>query len=155
MQATSIDSDALAALRAHYRRIPQVLAMQADVIGCDATRLRLGAPLAPNVNDKGSAFGGSLVSLLTLAGWGLATLQLSRAGFAAEVYVADSAVRYLAPLHAALEAEAELEEGDWATFIATFRQRGKARCRIRARILLPDGGEATTLSGRFVAFAPR
>ncbi|WP_225540810.1 YiiD C-terminal domain-containing protein [Xanthomonas sp. XNM01] len=145
--------DLLEPLRGHYRSIPQVLAMQVDVAGYADGRLRLTAPLAPNINDKGSAFGGSLVSLLTLAGWGLTTLQLSQAGLEADVFVADSDVRYLAPLYAALEAEAELEDGDWAGFVATFRQRGRARCRIRARILLPDGGEATTLSGRFVALA--
>lgn len=144
----------LAALRAHLQSIPQVRAMQVDVAGEVGGRLRLSAPLPPNVNDKGSAFGGSLVSLMTLAGWGLATLRLGEAGLAAEVYVADSQVRYLAPLLADLHAEAWLEEGDWETFVATFRQRGRARCRIAACVRLPDGGEATVFSGRFVALAP-
>ena len=51
------------------------------------------------------------------------------------------------------QAEAWLEEGDWAVFLAGFRERGKARCRIAARVCLPEGGEATTFSGRFVALA--
>lgn len=147
-------TDFLAALRTHLQSIPQVRAMQVEVVGEAEGRLQLRAPLAPNVNDKGSAFGGSLVSLMTLAGWGLTTLRLAGEGFKADVYVADSHVRYLAPLEDALVAEAWLEEGDWATFVATFRQRGRARCRIAARVLLPDGGEATVFSGRFVALAP-
>ena len=147
-------TDSLAALAAHLRSIPQVRAMQVDIAGVAGDRLRLAAPLAPNVNDKGSAFGGSLVSLMTLAGWGLATLRLAEAGLKAEVYVADSQVRYLAPLEADLHAEAWLEEGDWDTFVATFRQRGRARCRIAACVRLPGGGEATVFSGRFVALAP-
>ena len=128
--------------------------MQIRIAAARDGRLHLHAPLAPNVNDKGSAFGGSLVSLMTLAGWGLATWQLARAGISADVYVADSSVRYLAPLYDALEAEAWLEDGDWETFISTFRQRGRARCRIAARITLPHGGEATVLSARFVAKGP-
>ena len=147
------DTGSLEALRAHLQSIPQVRAMQVEVVGESDGRLRLRAPLAPNVNDKGSAFGGSLVALMTLAGWALATRRLAAAGLEADVYVADSQVRYLAPLEDELQAEAWLEEGSWDDFIATFRQRGRARCRIAARVRLPGGGEATTFSGRFVALA--
>lgn len=148
------DTGSLDALRAHLQSIPLVRAMQVEVVGDSAGRLRLQAPLGPNVNDKGSAFGGSLVSLMTLAGWALATRRLGEAGFQADVYVADSQVRYLAPLLSGLEAEAWLEEGDWEAFVATYRQRGRARCRIAARVRLPDGGDATVFSGRFVALRP-
>jgi thioesterase domain-containing protein len=152
-QSPMIQADSLAALRAHLLAIPQVRAMQVEVVGDDDGRLRLSAPLAPNVNDKGSAFGGSLVSLMTLAGWGLVTRRLADAGLKADVYVADSQVRYLEPLEDDLRAEAWLEEGDWDAFLATFRQRGRARCRIAACVRLPGGGEATVFSGRFVALA--
>ncbi|UNK58643.1 YiiD C-terminal domain-containing protein [Pseudoxanthomonas daejeonensis] len=149
-----IEASSLAALRTHLQSIPQVRAMQVEIVGETAGRLRLDAPLAPNINDKGSAFGGSLASLMTLAGWALATSRLADAGLKAEVYVADSTVRYLAPLEADLRAEAWLEEGGWETFVATFRQRGRSRCRIAACVRLPDGGEATVFSGRFVALRP-
>ncbi len=141
------------ALQAHLQSIPMVRAMQVELAGASDGCLRLRAPLAPNVNDKGSAFGGSLVALMTLAGWGLATWQLARAGLEADVYVADSSVRYLAPLYGVLEAEARLEHGDWDAFAATLRTRGRARCNIAARIALPGGGDATVLAGRFVALA--
>lgn len=146
-------TDFLASLHEHLASIPQVQAMQVELGGESDGRQRLRAPLAPNVNDKGTAFGGSLVSLMTLAGWCLVSGRLAREGLEAEVYVADSLVRYLAPLRDDLEAEAWLEEGDWDTFVATFRERGKARCRIAACVRLPDGGEATSFSGRFVALA--
>lgn len=141
------------AFQAHLQSIPMVRAMQVELAGTGDGCLRLRAPLAPNVNDKGSAFGGSLVALMTLAGWGLATWQLARAGLEADVYVADSSVRYLAPLYGVLEAEARLAEGDWEAFAAALRTRGRARCAIAARIALPDGADATVLSGRFVALA--
>ena len=76
-----MDSDpALQSLLAHYRSMPPVAAMRLEIAGADAFGLRLGAPLSAHVNDKGCAFGGSLVSLMTLAGWGVATLALERAG---------------------------------------------------------------------------
>ena len=144
---------ALEKLRAHGNTMPPVVAIQADVTRYDGETLHVQAPLAPNVNDKGSAFGGSLTSVMTYAGWCLVSGRLERAGLEAEVYVADSLVRYLAPLRDDLEAEAWLEEGDWDSFVTTLRERGKARCRIAASVRLPEGGEAASFSGRFVALA--
>ncbi len=147
---------ALETLRREYRGMPPVTAMQVEVVGHQADALQLRAPLSANVNDKGTAFGGSLTSLMTLAGWGLVTLQLELAGEKAEVYVADSQIRYLAPLRDDLIAEASLApEGAWDEFIATLRQRGRARVQVRAQVALPEGGVAATLEGRFVAIANR
>lgn len=148
--------EALQELREYCRGMPPVAAMQVDVAGMEGEALRLVAPLSANVNDKGNAFGGSLTSLMTVAGWGLVTLKLRLAGLKAEVYVADSQVRYLAPLYGDLVAEAAFAEGQsWDAFIDTLVQRGRARIQVEAKVLLPEGGLATTLSGRFVAIAKR
>lgn len=145
------DAD-LRALEATLLSMPPARALALRVAGCEDGRLRLEAPLAANVNDKGSAFGGSLTSLMTLAGWGLATLQLSRAGLAAEVYVADAESKYLAPLHADLRVEAWLEEdASWDAFLATLRGRGRARVTVLAQVALPGGGVATRMRARYVA----
>ena len=111
--------DELRALDAHYRSMPPVAAMDIAIAGRDveADTLTLRAPLALNVNDKACAFGGSLVSLLTLAGWGLVTLRCHQLGIDADVFVADSEIRYLAPLYADLRATAALADGSgWAPF---------------------------------------
>lgn len=148
--------EALQELREYCRGMPPVAAMQLDVEGMRGDALRLTAPLSANVNDKGNAFGGSLTSLMTVAGWGLVTLKLRLAGLKAEVYVADSQIRYLAPLYDDLVAEAMAAEGQaWDVFVDTLVQRGRARIQLDARVLLPEGGPATTLSGRYVAIAAR
>ncbi len=148
--------EALQELREYCRGMPPVAAMQVEVEGMRGDALRLTAPLSANVNDKGNAFGGSLTSLMTVAGWGLVTLKLRLAGLKAEVYVADSQIRYLAPLYGDLVAEAVFAEGQaWDLFIDTLVQRGRARIQVDARVLLPEGGLATTLSGRYVAIAKR
>ena len=148
--------EALQELREYCRGMPPVAAMQVEVEGMRGDALRLTAPLSANVNDKGNAFGGSLTSLMTVAGWGLVTLKLRVAGLKAEVYVADSQIRYLAPLYDDLVAEAVFAEGQaWDLFVDTLVQRGRARIQVDARVLLPEGGLATMLSGRYVAIAKR
>src|SRR5690606_24608867 len=69
---TDLPRSALDALQAQLLAMPPARAMQLRITAGHADRLRLEAPLAANVNDKGTAFGGSLVSLMTLAAWGLA-----------------------------------------------------------------------------------
>jgi thioesterase domain-containing protein len=146
-------SAALRHLDAHYQAMPPVAAMRTSIAGYDGQRLRLHAPLSANVNDKGCAFGGSLGSLMTLAAWGLVTLRVQAADMQADVFVADSRIRYLAPLFADLTAEAELEpSASWDEFLATLRERGRARTELVARVPLPDGGVAAEFAARYVAF---
>ena len=148
------DSDpALQSLLAHYLSMPPVAAMRLEIAGADAGGLRLRAPLSAHVNDKGCAFGGSLVSLMTLAGWGVVTLALQRAGLAADVFVASSEVRYRAPLYADLEAVARADAAELAAFVAAFRDVGRASVNLEAQVPLPDGGSACDLRSRYVAIA--
>ncbi|HLS83068.1 MAG TPA: YiiD C-terminal domain-containing protein [Arenimonas sp.] len=146
--------DPIETLNAHYRAMPPVAALQVRALRLEDGVLYLHAPLAANINDKGCAFGGSLAGVMTLAGWGLLSLELAGAGHpGAEVYVADSQLRYLKPLYADLAAEARLApESDLAGFLRTFSERGRARAMIQARIRDPDGTPVAELTGRFAAF---
>ncbi|HET7126836.1 MAG TPA: YiiD C-terminal domain-containing protein [Lysobacter sp.] len=144
---------ALQSLLAHYRSMPPVAAMRLEIGKADANSLRLHAPLEAHVNDKGCAFGGSLVSLMTLAGWGVATLALERAGLHADVFVASSGVRYRAPLFADLEAIAQAQASELAAFVEAFRANGRASLDVEARVPLPDGGRACDMRSRYVAIA--
>ena len=133
-------------------KIPLAQAMELELQAHDDDLLVLGAPLAPNVNDKGCAFGGSLVSLMTLCGWGLVELALRARGHDCDVYVGESTVRYLQPVWADFRAEARLAEGaDWAMFFDTLHARGKARIEVACRVPGADGQPAATLTARFVA----
>ena len=149
-----MSDDALARLDAHYQGMPPVRALGLSIAGFDGARLRLSAPLALNVNDKGCAFGGSLASLMTLAAWGRVWLGLHAEGIEADIYVADSHLRYLAPLYDDLQAEAMLAEGaDWTAFMEALRCKGRGRVELAARVDLPDGTPATVFGARFAAIA--
>ncbi len=131
--------------------IPLTNAMALRVGACDGTSLQLMAPLAPNINDKGCAFGGSLASLLTLACWGLARLTLSRAGHQADIYVQDSQLSYFAPVWSEVIAIASAAPDDSLhAFVDRFAQRGKARLSMVADVC--EGSTlATRMTARFVA----
>ncbi|HEY0199181.1 MAG TPA: YiiD C-terminal domain-containing protein [Rhodanobacter sp.] len=132
--------------------IPLALAMDLQLGDFDDDSFSLLAPLEPNVNDKGCAFGGSLVSLMTLCGWALVELALRRQDKDCDVFVAESTVRYLSPLWQDFRSDARLAEGaDWATFFRTLETRGKARIEVDCVVPDADGKPAATLSARFVA----
>src|SRR5690242_937641 len=154
LPAVTDDSQLLAddLLRFIRDKIPLARAMDLRLHHYGPDGLALAAPLAPNVNDKGCAFGGSLASLMTLAGWALVELELQRRGEDCDVFVGDSHVRYLEPVWSDFRAEAQLAgEADFATFFATLAERGKARIDVRCAV--PGSGErpAATLEARFVA----
>ena len=68
------------------------------------------------------------------------------------MYVADSQLRYLAPLYADLDVTAEFgPDADLATFLSTLRERGRARTHLVARVLTPEGVVATDFTARYVA----
>jgi thioesterase domain-containing protein len=149
--------EAVEALQAHLLAdIPLTRAMDLTVAAYDGDSLTLAAPLAPNINDKGCAFGGSLASLMTLAGWGLVKLAVDARELDCDIYVQDSAIRYLAPVWQAFSATAQLAHGDtFADFFDALAARGKARLRVRCVVPSPDGSAAATLNARFVALAKR
>lgn len=154
MSLTPSYSEQLERLQQRFQSMPPVVAMAPRIEGFDGHRLRLSAPLALHVNDKGCAFGGSMVSLLTLASWGLVTMQVEAAAIDAGIYVADSQVRYLHPVFEDLQITAELApSGGWEAFITTLRQRRRARTSLMARVTLSDGHIATDFSARYVAIA--
>jgi thioesterase domain-containing protein len=90
---------------------------------------------------------------MTLAGWSLVELGLQRHGVDCDIYVADSDVRYLAPVWSDFRAEARLVPGtDWTSFLATLAARGKARVEVACEVRERGGAVvAATLRARFVA----
>lgn len=149
-------NDAASRLQSLLDAMPPVAALGVRVTRCDAERVVLEAPLALNVNDKACAFGGSLASLLTLAGWGALESALHARGAKAEVYVADSTLKYLAPLYTDLVAVAEVPGGEAIdALLAKLVQRGRGGIVLEAAVCDAGGQPVTTLSARYAAVASR
>ena len=152
MDAIETTASALDALARHFAGMPPVAAMRPQVLDWRDGVLRLRAPLAANVNDKHCAFGGSLSSLMTIAAWGLVSLELETAGLHADVFVADSRVRYLKPVFEDIVIDATFDDaGERAQLVDTLRKQGRASIRLKSESLLAEGGVAASFVGRYVA----
>lgn len=133
-------------------KIPLAREMQVRVAGYDGNSLVLQAPLAPNVNDKGTAFGGSLYSLAVLAGWGLLSIKLKEENFAGEVVIHESKVSYRLPVTGDLEARCTAPgEPEYTRFIEDLRVTGKGGISLEVRIMR-GSRVAVQFSGSYVAY---
>ena len=136
------------------RDIPLARMMDIRIASWDGNSVTLVAPAEPNINDKGCAFGGSLASLMTIAGWALIRLAMDQRGVRGDVYVQDSQIRYLAPVFGELRATARLGEADsFDTYFNTLGSRGKARLGATVEIAGAQDAVGSSLSARYVAFA--
>lgn len=131
--------------------IPLAAAMGARIGRLDGDALVAVAPLAANVNHMGTAFGGGLQALATLAGWAV-TLVSAGESAACRVVVRDARMRFLAPVRGDLEARAAWPvEDEAAAFRARLAERGRARLTVRVRYG-PARDPQAEFEGEFVAF---
>lgn len=135
------------------RHVPLFRAMQAQIQRCDAAGLALTAPLEPNVNDKGSAFGGSMAAIAALTGWTMTTLTLRNHGESAEIVIIDSHLKFLRPVREGIVAECVLPEpAAVEQFIHRYREHGKARWTVEV-VIHAAGEPAMTFKGQYGVFS--
>ncbi|MGH8283051.1 MAG: YiiD C-terminal domain-containing protein [Gammaproteobacteria bacterium] len=149
---TALDVTGAQRLEAYmHKHIPLVRHMQIHAAVCDATGLTLTAPLAANINHQATAFGGSLASLATLAGWGLLWLLLEQES-PVHIVVNESRMQYLHPVTQMLAAHCLLpNETTCQQFMATLQRRNKARIELKAEILQKKT-ICARFTGSFVAY---
>lgn len=137
-------------LRAH---IPLSGPIGVRVLETGPDRVRVEAPLAPNLNHSATAFGGSVAALALLAGWTLVHAGLEREGLEVQTVIHQTSIRYDAPIEAAFTAICDAPEAAaWARFARTLRRHGRARIHVRVRVEA-GGSVAATLEGAYVALA--
>jgi thioesterase domain-containing protein len=133
--------------------IPLAGAMGVEIRRLDEHVLEIAAPLAPNRNHMGTAFGGSLQGLATLAGWGV-TLIATGHPDTHHVVIRDAQMRFLAPVSGELVATAvRPSPAAVAAFRGTLAERGRARLTVPVMIQGPDDAVAARFVGEFVALA--
>lgn len=118
-----------------HEHIPVTRGLGAAAAHWDGASLRLAAPLTPNLNHRGTAFGGSMSALAILAGWGAVHLGLRERGIESGVVIQRSAMDFLAPVEGDFTATATLPApGPWLRFVATLERHGRARVTVPATI---------------------
>jgi thioesterase domain-containing protein len=136
-----------------HREIPLSAAMGVRVLEASGAQVRLGAPLAPNINHMQSLFGGSAVAVATLSAWVLLTVKLQQAGVRARLLIQRSSMHYEHPIETDFEALCTYEdEPGWQRFMKTLERHGRARTRIAAALLMGQQRMAS-FQGDYVALA--
>lgn len=134
-------------------RIPLAGSMDLRISRLDDSGIRLDFPLAPSVNDKGTAFGGAMASAMILAGWSLPRLLLKRHALKAELVIGRCELQFLAPVHSAYSAVCRWPaESALDDFLSGLRERNKGRLDLTAEIQA-GGQTAATLRARYAALA--
>lgn len=132
-----------------HREIPIAHEMGITVSAYDGKQLRLAAPLAPNINHKCTAFGGSLYSLAVLCGWGLLHLKLEEAGLHKHIVIQEADIRYLLPVDQNMQAECTLDEAAFQRFMRMLEKHDRSRLALNV-VITHNGQPAVEFSGRYV-----
>ena len=132
-------------------QIPLLNYMGLGDLEFDGNKLLLPAALAPNINDKGTGFGGSLATLATISGWCLTTLLLRDRSLDCDVMIRDCEMRYLAPVKGDFHAEVTLPDADKVDgFLVRLKEKGRARLALDV-FVIQNGKKALTMQGNYVA----
>lgn len=133
--------------------IPLVRAMEISVVSVSLDSVVLAAPLAPNINQHHTLFGGSASAVAIVAAWSLLHVRMLAHGLEGDLVIQRNGMEYLAPVTGAFTARSFFEpDADWEGFMRMFARRGRARMAIGA-VLEFEGRETGRLRGEFVALA--
>jgi thioesterase domain-containing protein len=123
-----------------HEHIPLTRHLGAVVEAWDGTSIRLGAPLAPNLNHRSTAFGGSLSALAILSGWALVHLSLRDRGIDARVVIQRTELDFQEPVDGDFTATSALPPAaDWERFLATLRRHRRARIAVSSTLEAGSG----------------
>ena len=134
-----------------YEKIPITRAMGVRVAEFDGSQLKLIAPIALNHNHLGTAFGGSLSAMATLAGYGLLWLEMGDK--AAHLVIRRSELSFRRPVRGEIVAICRRPGQDQLlAFKNAFAQHRKARIALDVTIE-EEGLVAVEFRGIFVALS--
>ncbi len=118
-----------------HEHLPLVRHMELALESYDGKSLVLSAPLEPNINDKQTAFGGSLYNVAVMTCWGMAYLKTQEYGLKCNQVVTKANIDYLSPVRGTLRATCIApEQAVIDEFIERFNSRGRAKIDLSARI---------------------
>lgn len=135
-----------------HTHIPLSAAMQVSVVSVSPDAVTLGAPLAPNINHRSTAFGGSVSTLAILSAWSLIQLRLTSEALHTRLVIQSNRMDYDAPIESDFTATATLADvSAWPRFTKMLARKGRARIVVQSVVRCGDlvGGR---FEGEFVAF---
>lgn len=133
---------------AQHLPITEYLGMR--VHNYDGDSFSLAIDLQPSINDKMTAFGGSLYAVCVMNCWGMCYLQARERGIDPNMVVTHAEIDYLAPVDSEVIVATtyQPEAMNWEEFFDSFNNRGRARAKLNSTILC-NGKEAVKFSGQY------
>lgn len=115
--------------------LPITQFMGLEVESYNGDTLILTAPLEPNINDKQTAFGGSLYNAAVMACWGMVYLKTQEKNIDCNQVVAEGSVKYIAPVTGRLRAICHAPSDEALNdFFDSFDEKGRAKISLDAVI---------------------
>lgn len=130
--------------------VPMAANLGLQPVSFDHEQLTLEAPLTPNINDKGTAFGGSIYCVAVMSCWGMVYLRANEYGLKApDIVVSHGEIDYLKPVAGAIVASCYASEERFAVFWADYQQKGRAKIALESEVKSADGEVLARFSGRY------
>lgn len=124
-----------------------------EALPCGGRQLQSSLPLAANINDKETAFGGSIATLSTLSGWALVTLLSREIELPAQVLVYHSEQDFTAAIDDNFYSVARLSAEHCTQFIDDMKNKKRAKTELGVDIF-PQAAEAKAAAryrGKYLA----
>lgn len=135
--------------------LPLARAAGVAIDSYDGEVLTASAPLENNINDKLTAFGGSLYNLCVIAAWGITHLKAQELRMEGDIVVAKGEINYLRPLRHHLVAQAfSPNEKDLEKAVKFYKARGKGVFTVHAEIRDDDGELCVEFFGKYAVVKP-
>ncbi len=134
-----------------HEHIPLSRDMGVTVVLASTDEVILTAPLAPNINHKSTAFGGSISALAILAAWTLLHVRLQKLQFSYQIVISSNQVEYRQPVQSEFRARCTVPPAsEWERFERMLMRFGRARIRLQAGVYMGDL-LAASFTGEYVA----
>lgn len=135
-----------------HAHIPLSAAMQVSVVAVSPDAVALSAPLAPNINHRSTAFGGSVSAVAILSAWALINQRLVAEGVQSRLVIQSNRMDYDQPITSAFTATSALADATaWPLFMKMLVRKGRARI-VAISVVTCEGGVGGRFEGEFVAF---
>ena len=134
-----------------HTQIPLSRAMGVKVVDATPNGVTLSAPLSPNINHRGTVFGGSAAAVAILSAWALLYLRLRSEHRECNLVIQKNTMTYTCPITDRFTATATLHDPvTWSRFLATLGRRNRARIAVTS-VLRCNDERVGEFDGDFVA----
>ena len=135
-----------------FQRIPQTKNLGIHIARIEENQLTVSGSHAINKNHLDIVFGGSIAAISITTAWSLVQHKVEQAGLKGSLVIKRQEIDYLMPLNTDFECVASFASvDDWAQFVNTYREKGRARITVHANML--SGTKTTSrFQGVFVLY---